>query len=56
MADLQRERHFLECHPDGIRAGVQFINKVELGLPMSLDYLTLKLQRDIDDDLHRAEK
>jgi len=35
---------------------VQFINAVELGLPMSLDYLTLEFQRDIADDLHRAEK
>jgi len=55
-ADLQRGGHLLECHPNGVRAGVQFINAVELGLPMSLDYLTLEFQRDIADDLHRAEK
>jgi len=30
---------------------VQFINALELGLPMSLDYLTLDFQRDIEDDL-----
>jgi hypothetical protein len=29
---------------------------VELGLPMSLDYLTLDFQRDIEDDLDQAEK
>jgi hypothetical protein len=35
---------------------VQFINSVELGLPMSLDYLTLDFQRNTEDDLDRAEK
>ena len=55
-SDLQRGGHLLECHPNSIRTGVQFINAVELGLPMSLDYLTQDFQRDIADDLHRAEK
>ncbi len=55
-SDLQRGGHLLECHPNGIRAGVQFINSVELGLPMSLDYLTLDFQRNVEDDLNRAEK
>jgi len=55
-SDYQCGGHLLECRSNGIRAGVQFINSVELGLPMSLDYLTLDFQRDIADDLHRAEK
>jgi Alpha-acetolactate decarboxylase len=55
-ADFQSGGHLLECRPNGIRAGVQFINSVELGLPMSLDYLTLDFQRNIDEDLDQAEK
>ncbi len=55
-SDFLRGGHLLECHSNGIRAGVQFINSVELGLPMSLDYLTLDFQRDTEKDLDRAEK
>ena len=55
-SDLQCGGHLLECHPNGVRAGVQFIYSVELGLPMSLDYLTLDFQRDVDADLDQAEK
>lgn len=55
-SDYQRGGHLLACCSDGVRAGVQFIHSVELGLPMSLDYLTLDFQRDVEDDLHRAEK
>ena len=55
-SDFQCGGHLLECRPNGIRAGVQFINSVELGLPMSLDYLTLDFQRDIEEDLDLAEK
>ena len=35
---------------------VQFINKLELALPMRLDYLTWDFRRDIHQDLNRAEK
>ncbi len=55
-SDFRRGGHLLECHSNGIRASVQFIYSVELGLPMSLDYLTLDFQRDIAEDLDRAEK
>jgi len=55
-SDFQRGGHLLECRPNGVRAGVQFINSVELGLPMSLDYLTLDFHRDIEADLDQAEK
>ena len=54
-SDFQRGGHLLECHTDGIRVGVQFISSVEVGLPMSLDYLMLDFQRDIADDLNQAE-
>ena len=54
--DLQQGGHLLECSPRKVRVGVQFISNVELGLPMSLDYLTWDFQRDIGKDLDKAEK
>jgi len=54
--DLQHGGHLLECSPRKVRVGVQFISNVELGLPMSLDYLTWDFQRDIGRDLDKAEK
>lgn len=55
-ADLQRGGHLLSCSPSQVRAGVQFINTLEMALPMSLDYLTWDFQRDIAQDLDQAEK
>ena len=55
-ADLQKGGHLLECRPRKIRAGIQFLSKLELGLPISFDYLTLDFSRDIDKDLEKAEK
>lgn len=55
-ADLKQGGHLLECRPRKIRAGVQFISKLELALPISFDYLTLDFSRDIDADLEKAEK
>ena len=54
-SDFQHGGHLLECRPINIRAGVQFINSLELGLPMSLDFLTLDFQRDTEEDLDQAE-
>lgn len=54
--DLTQGGHLLECAPEKMRVGVQFISKFELSLPMSLDYLTWNFQRDIGKDLDRAEK
>jgi acetolactate decarboxylase len=55
-ADLQKGGHLLECRPRKIRAGIQFISKLELGLPLSFDYLTQDFSRDIGKDLEKAEK
>jgi len=55
-ADFQHGGHLLECRSTNVRAGVQFINSLELGLPMSLDFLTLDFQRDTEEDLDQAEK
>jgi len=55
-ADFQHGGHLLECRSTNVCAGVQFINSLELGLPMSLDFLTLDFQRDTEEDLDQAEK
>ncbi len=55
-ADLRSGGHLLECRPRKIRAGVQFINRLELALPLSLDYLTWDFRRDTRQDLHQAER
>ena len=55
-ADRLHGGHLLECVPNKARAGIQFIHNLELSLPMSLDYLTLDFQRDVDEDLKKAEK
>ncbi|MBI4674742.1 MAG: acetolactate decarboxylase [Chloroflexi bacterium] len=54
--DLQHGGHLLECAPVQISAGAQFLYAVEIALPSSLEYLTADLQRDIAQDLKRAEK
>ena len=54
--DFQHGGHLLSCRAKSVRAGVQFINSLQLGLPMSLDYLTLDFRRDTEKDLDRAEK
>jgi len=55
-ADRTQGGHLLECRPRRLRAGVQFISTLELGLPMSLDYLTWDLRSDIGADLDMIEK
>lgn len=55
-ADRRHGGHLLECVPHRARVGIQFIHTLELSLPMSLDYLTLDFQRDVDEDLKKAEK
>jgi acetolactate decarboxylase len=48
--------HLLSCRPRGVRVGVQFISTLEVGLPLSLDYLTWDFRRDTGADLEEAEK
>ena len=55
-ADRTLGGHLLECRPSDIRAGIQFITTLELGLPMSFDYLTCDFQRDVQQDLESAER
>ncbi len=55
-ADMQQGGHLLECRPCSVKVGIQFLSKVELSLPMSLDYLTWDFNRDVAGDLDKAEK
>jgi acetolactate decarboxylase len=54
--DHQHGGHLLECRPLRLRAGIQFVNTLELALPMSLDYLTWDFRRDVGKDLDKAER
>lgn len=55
-ADRTRGGHLLECRPRRVRVGVQLISRVELSLPMTLDYLTWDFQRDTEKDLEQVER
>jgi len=55
-SDRTQGGHLLECRPRGVSASVQFISTLELGLPMSIDYLTWDFRRDTGADLEEAEK
>lgn len=54
--DHQKGGHLLECQIKHARAEIQFLYTLELGLPLSMDYLTWNFQRDIQKDLDKAEK
>ena len=53
--DLSHGGHLLECDTLEIEVGVQMLDRVELSLPKSLEYLTWDFQRDIKQDLNKAE-
>ncbi len=55
-SDLRHGGHILECSPSKAMIGVQFIDQLELSLPMTLDYLTQDFARDAEKDLEKAEK
>lgn len=54
--DLRHGGHLLECDTHDVKVGVQMLDRVELSLPKSLEYLTWNFQRDIGQDLTKAEK
>lgn len=54
--DIQHGGHLLECDVENARVGVQILDRIELALPKSLEYLTWDFQRDIGRDLNKAEK
>jgi acetolactate decarboxylase len=48
--------HILECRPLKCRIEIQLIDKVEISLPITLDYLTQDFTRDVEKDLDKVEK
>jgi acetolactate decarboxylase len=54
--DRQHGGHLIECSLKKARIGIQHVPKLEVGLPITLDFLTADLTRDIGKDLDKAEK
>ncbi|MBF0281634.1 MAG: acetolactate decarboxylase [Zetaproteobacteria bacterium] len=54
-ADHQHGGHLLACKTRSIRIGIQQLSRLEVGLPMTLDYLTAEFTRDLNQDLQEAE-
>jgi acetolactate decarboxylase len=53
--DRQHGGHLIECVPGKVRIGIQHVPKLDVGLPITLDYLTTDLTRDVGKDLDKAE-
>lgn len=53
--DRQHGGHLIECILERTRIGIQHVPKLEVGLPITLDYLTADLTRDVGTDLDKAE-
>jgi acetolactate decarboxylase len=54
-ADGTRGGHLLECATRTVRCELQNIARLEVALPVTLDYLTADLSRDTSRDLEEAE-
>ena len=54
-SDQGREGHLLDCVTKEIKISIQHVSRIELALPITLDYLTTNLNRDISSDLNEAE-
>ena len=54
--DRLRGGHVMQCSLKSVRIGIQHIPRLDVGLPVTLDYLTTDLTRDIGKDLDKAEK
>lgn len=54
--DRRHGGHLIECSLKKARIGIQHVPKLDLGLPITLDFLTADLTRDIGKDLDKAEK
>ena len=53
--DRQHGGHLIECVLEKVRIGIQHVPKLDVGLPITLDYLTADLTRDVGNDLDKAE-
>jgi acetolactate decarboxylase len=54
--DRLRGGHVMQCSLKKVRIGIQHIPRLDVGLPVTLDYLTTDLSRDVRKDLDKAEK
>jgi len=54
--DRQKGGHLIECELKKARIGIQHVPKLDVGLPITLDFLTADLTRDIRKDIEKAEK
>jgi len=54
--DRRRGGHLIGCTLKKARIGIQHVPQLEVGLPVTFDYLTTDLTRDIGKDLDKAEK
>jgi len=48
--------HLLACDPGAVTIGIQHVPQLVMGLPMTLDFLTMGFERDTAKDLEEAEK
>ena len=55
-ADRKRGGHLLKASPADITLKLQHAPSVELGLPMTVDFLTMQSTRDVEADLEEAER
>jgi acetolactate decarboxylase len=54
--DRRHGGHLIGCELESARIGIQHVPALELGLPITLDFLTADLTRDTTKDLEKAEK
>mgnify|MGYP002403439846 CR=1 FL=1 len=55
-ADRSRGGHVLAAEPSGVLVRQQHVPKVELGLPITLDFLTMDRTRDLAADIAAVER
>jgi acetolactate decarboxylase len=55
-ADRSSGGHLLECRSRRVRVAIQHVPRLEVGLPVTLDYLTADFTRDMKRDLDEAER
>ena len=55
-ADRTRGGHLLAAAPKGISVKIQHAQAIEVGLPLTLDFLTMERTRDMQADLEEVER
>ena len=55
-ADRKHGGHLLGAAPDGVTVSLQHAPSIELGLPLTLDFLTMERTRDMEADLDKVER